>query len=123
MDLLFGFVFSFIFLFFTTIAFGFTGNVGGTSSSRILKELDSNTSEDDVKYIIKRSRLGFILGSFLGSILYLGGVMTLAVNVISDLDLDWGWPMYIAAGFALMGAIGATFTTLALFRTINVDQP
>jgi len=105
------------------IVFGVTGRLGGASSTQVIKELDDNIPEDEIKYIIKRSQLGFVVGGIVGGVVTMNGVFTGLLRATHLLDSDWSWALYIAVGFALRGAIGAAFTISALVRTINVDQP
>ena len=82
-------------------------------SSKVLSELDTEISKESHAKIVKRSTLGFLVGFVIGGIPMGMGLASAAVTPF--VDLSYQWALFVAIGFALMGAIGTTIAGSAIF--------
>jgi hypothetical protein len=86
---------------------------GGKMSENFLDEFNSIVQRDIHKKMIKRSMQGFLIGLAVGGTPMCLGLIT-AINT-PFVDLSYQWAILVAIGFSLMGIIGTSIASSALF--------
>jgi len=86
---------------------------GGKMSESFLDEFNPVVPRDIHKKMIKRSAQGFLIGFAVGGAPMCLGFIT-AINT-PFMDLSYQWAILVAIGFSLIGIIGTSIASSALF--------